>query len=155
MNRLSIFRNTRLPVSARILLRTYTIPINPNIRPGETQGSNTNNEQKQGNDDNQGEPTGNGSSNRGRLLLAFGLSALGGAAFYKVQDRQLDSNIPPVETEIANAPPLPNSNFKALPPNASVVFVLGGPGAGKGTQCSNLVRDYGFVHLSGLYCSLV
>ncbi|ODQ79731.1 hypothetical protein BABINDRAFT_49115, partial [Babjeviella inositovora NRRL Y-12698] len=30
----------------------------------------------------------------------------------------------------------------------SVIFVLGGPGAGKGTQCANLVRDYGFVHLS-------
>jgi len=29
-----------------------------------------------------------------------------------------------------------------------VVFVLGGPGAGKGTQCSNIVRDYPFVHLS-------
>ena len=27
-------------------------------------------------------------------------------------------------------------------------FVLGGPGCGKGTQCANLVRDYGFVHLS-------
>ncbi|XP_052776596.1 UMP-CMP kinase-like [Mya arenaria] len=30
----------------------------------------------------------------------------------------------------------------------NVVFVLGGPGAGKGTQCENIVRDYGFVHLS-------
>lgn len=29
-----------------------------------------------------------------------------------------------------------------------VVFVLGGPGAGKGTQCGNLVRDFGWVHLS-------
>ena len=29
-----------------------------------------------------------------------------------------------------------------------VVFVLGGPGAGKGTHCTHLVRDYGFVHLS-------
>ncbi len=26
--------------------------------------------------------------------------------------------------------------------------MLGGPGSGKGTQCSNIVRDYGFVHLS-------
>ena len=26
--------------------------------------------------------------------------------------------------------------------------MLGGPGAGKGTQCANLVSDYGFVHLS-------
>jgi hypothetical protein len=32
--------------------------------------------------------------------------------------------------------------------NPTVVFVLGGPGAGKGTQCANLVRDYDFVHLS-------
>jgi UMP-CMP kinase len=30
----------------------------------------------------------------------------------------------------------------------SVVFVLGGPGAGKGTQCANIVRDFGFKHLS-------
>ncbi|KAL3233587.1 Uridylate kinase [Nakaseomyces bracarensis] len=30
----------------------------------------------------------------------------------------------------------------------SVIFVLGGPGAGKGTQCAKLVRDYKFVHLS-------
>jgi UMP-CMP kinase len=26
--------------------------------------------------------------------------------------------------------------------------VLGGPGAGKGTQCTNIVNTYGFVHLS-------
>lgn len=31
---------------------------------------------------------------------------------------------------------------------ATVIFVLGGPGSGKGTQCANLVRDYGFKHLS-------
>jgi len=30
----------------------------------------------------------------------------------------------------------------------TVVYVLGGPGAGKGTQCANLVKDFGFVHLS-------
>lgn len=43
-----------------------------------------------------------------------------------------------------------------------VVFVLGGPGipfslyynvkgAGKGTQCSRIVQEFGFVHLSGIY----
>jgi UMP-CMP kinase len=32
--------------------------------------------------------------------------------------------------------------------SALVIFVLGGPGAGKGTQCANIVRDYGFKHLS-------
>ncbi|XBW36727.1 hypothetical protein QEN19_002304 [Hanseniaspora menglaensis] len=30
----------------------------------------------------------------------------------------------------------------------SVVFVLGGPGVGKGTQCSKLVKDHMFKHLS-------
>jgi len=34
------------------------------------------------------------------------------------------------------------------PSNVTVLFVLGGPGAGKGTQCANLVRDYKFTHLS-------
>ena len=34
------------------------------------------------------------------------------------------------------------------PDTTSVIFVLGGPGAGKGTQCENIVRDYGFTHLS-------
>ncbi|KAG1170742.1 hypothetical protein G6F70_007487 [Rhizopus microsporus] len=34
------------------------------------------------------------------------------------------------------------------PDEVTVVFVLGGPGAGKGTQCENLKKDYGFVHLS-------
>ncbi|CAK5279553.1 unnamed protein product [Mycena citricolor] len=30
----------------------------------------------------------------------------------------------------------------------TVIFVLGGPGAGKGTQCSKLVQEFGFCHLS-------
>ncbi|XP_005178088.3 UMP-CMP kinase [Musca domestica] len=29
-----------------------------------------------------------------------------------------------------------------------IVFVLGGPGAGKGTQCAKIVDRFGFVHLS-------
>lgn len=29
-----------------------------------------------------------------------------------------------------------------------VVFVLGAPGAGKGTQCSKIVDEFGYVHLS-------
>lgn len=32
--------------------------------------------------------------------------------------------------------------------DVSVIFVLGGPGLGKGTQCAKLVKDKGFVHLS-------
>lgn len=34
------------------------------------------------------------------------------------------------------------------PEEVTVVFVLGGPGAGKGTQCENLTKHFGFVHLS-------
>jgi UMP-CMP kinase len=30
----------------------------------------------------------------------------------------------------------------------TVIYVLGGPGAGKGTQCVRLVEDFGFCHLS-------
>ncbi|EPS71050.1 hypothetical protein M569_03715, partial [Genlisea aurea] len=30
----------------------------------------------------------------------------------------------------------------------TVVFVLGGPGSGKGTQCANIVEHFGFTHLS-------
>uniref|UniRef100_A0A6P4AKW2 UMP-CMP kinase n=1 Tax=Ziziphus jujuba TaxID=326968 RepID=A0A6P4AKW2_ZIZJJ len=30
----------------------------------------------------------------------------------------------------------------------TVVFVLGGPGSGKGTQCANIVQHFGFTHLS-------
>lgn len=29
-----------------------------------------------------------------------------------------------------------------------VVFVLGGPGAGKGTQCSKIIENYNYTHLS-------
>jgi hypothetical protein len=30
----------------------------------------------------------------------------------------------------------------------NVVFVLGAPGSGKGTQCSKIVEKFGYVHLS-------
>lgn len=30
----------------------------------------------------------------------------------------------------------------------AVVFVLGGPGSGKGTQCARIAKDYGFAHFS-------
>jgi len=53
--------------------------------------------------------------------------------------------------------PLPASNNDAKSASSSpafdpayitVVYVLGGPGAGKGTQCNRLVSDKDFVHLS-------
>lgn len=29
-----------------------------------------------------------------------------------------------------------------------VIWVIGGPGSGKGTQCQLIVKKYGFIHLS-------
>ena len=52
-----------------------------------------------------------------------------------------DIKMPPVEKS-------GKSGTTFSPEEVKVVFVLGGPGAGKGTQCANLVRDYGFRHLS-------
>lgn len=32
--------------------------------------------------------------------------------------------------------------------NAPVVWILGGPGSGKGTQCAKIVEKFGFSHFS-------
>ncbi|KAG0577709.1 hypothetical protein M758_5G168400 [Ceratodon purpureus] len=34
------------------------------------------------------------------------------------------------------------------PKSRPIIFVLGGPGSGKGTQCDRIVRDFGYLHLS-------
>ncbi|KAF9026257.1 hypothetical protein BGZ52_007345 [Haplosporangium bisporale] len=61
------------------------------------------------------------------------------------------SSTPAPSTPKAEMPSIPSiidvDKKKALE-KTTVIFVLGGPGAGKGTQCANLVRDFGFVHLS-------
>ncbi|CAL1703832.1 unnamed protein product [Somion occarium] len=47
-------------------------------------------------------------------------------------------------TEVESAYHKPAFESSKVP----VIFVLGGPGAGKGTQCANLVEDFDFCHLS-------
>ena len=32
--------------------------------------------------------------------------------------------------------------------NVRIIFVIGGPGSGKGTQCERIVKKYGYTHLS-------
>jgi adenylate kinase family enzyme len=39
-------------------------------------------------------------------------------------------------------------NLAPVPKDTTVIFVLGGPGAGKGTQCEKLVKEFAFEHLS-------
>lgn len=45
------------------------------------------------------------------------------------------------ETDMTEGPAFDSSKI-------TVIFVLGGPGAGKGTQCAKLVEEFGFCHLS-------
>ena len=53
-----------------------------------------------------------------------------------------ESPVAPISTEAVHEPVTLNK------PKPYVVFVLGGPGSGKGTVCPRLVADYGFSHLS-------
>ena len=41
-----------------------------------------------------------------------------------------------------------STTVDAAPAKPGVIFVLGGPGAGKGTQCGRIVEKYGYTHLS-------
>ncbi|ORZ31286.1 adenylate kinase-domain-containing protein [Catenaria anguillulae PL171] len=94
------------------------------------------------------------SSNAG-LWVALAATAAGGAGYYYATREHPSETLAKLKAKnkateespvTASLRPLPaNSPFKVKP---TVIFVLGGPGAGKGTQCARLVADYDFVHLS-------
>lgn len=81
-------------------------------------------------------PSKSGSSN-GKILLTLGLLAAGTsiASIFYNKDK------PKTQVEPKAAPAFGKGKI-------DVIFVLGGPGAGKGTQCAKLVKEKGFVHLS-------
>jgi UMP-CMP kinase len=88
---------------------------------------------------------------RSRLPLAVGASvsvlAAGGAGFagFGAEARAHGSTSTfPFQASAARA----GDAAKPTLPKPQVLFVLGGPGAGKGTQCARLVSTYGYVHLS-------
>ena len=57
----------------------------------------------------------------------------------------MESSSHPLEaTSHREAPSVPLDDLHAC----SIVFVLGGPGAGKGTQCDLMAEKYDFVHIS-------
>jgi len=61
-----------------------------------------------------------------KAILMLALAGVAGTAYYYYENR----------------------DQQTFGDDTTVVYVLGGPGAGKGTQCANLVKDFGFVHLS-------
>ena len=46
------------------------------------------------------------------------------------------------------AAPAPAAAEPEVSKDAQIIFVLGGPGSGKGTQCEQIVKKYGFGHFS-------
>jgi UMP-CMP kinase len=56
--------------------------------------------------------------------------------------------MPPSNKPTPSAPAPAPASPAFSPRDVTVLFVLGGPGAGKGTQCARLVHDYHFTHLS-------
>ncbi|KAK0748128.1 adenylate kinase-domain-containing protein [Apiosordaria backusii] len=69
--------------------------------------------------------------------------AAGSGGWVLLLNRQ--KNMPPNPKQTASSSK-PTPAFS--PSEVTVLFVLGGPGAGKGTQCANLVKDFKFHHLS-------
>jgi adenylate kinase len=47
---------------------------------------------------------------------------------------------PPIERKSIDIEPLRKANVP-------IIFIVGGPGSGKGTQCERIVQKYGFTHL--------
>lgn len=81
-------------------------------------------------------------------LIAI-LGSVGFAIAVRLLDKKLPHNMTEEEyQQETKARRIRHKHTAFTKDQAFVVFVLGGPGSGKGTQCSNLVRDYGFVHLS-------
>ncbi|KAF3912130.1 hypothetical protein ABW21_db0205130 [Orbilia brochopaga] len=75
----------------------------------------------------------------------------GAIAFVAVLENRKDKPKPMPPTNTSSSKELPKLRDDGpifSPDNVKVIFVLGGPGVGKGTQCANLVKDYDFVHLS-------
>ncbi|KAH7364483.1 adenylate kinase-domain-containing protein [Rhexocercosporidium sp. MPI-PUGE-AT-0058] len=90
-----------------------------------------------------GYASGNPNSSPLKVWPFVGIVLAGSGAYALMVRSRVE--MPPTTEQIA-APKKDTPTFS--PASVTVLFVLGGPGAGKGTQCANLVRDYHFTHLS-------
>ncbi|KAK9420979.1 hypothetical protein SUNI508_06124 [Seiridium unicorne] len=87
-----------------------------------------------------------GSSNSIKFWPFLVIIALGTGGYAMIVNRRAE--MPPTEKKAGELPAPAKSTPTFSEKDVTVVFVLGGPGAGKGTQCAHLVNDYGFTHLS-------
>merc|ERR1711939_1239702 len=90
-----------------------------------------------------GYASGNPNSSPLKVWPFVGIALAGSGAYALMVKSRVE--MPPTTEQIA-APKKDTPTFS--PSSVTVLFVLGGSGAGKGTQCANLVRDYKFTHLS-------
>ncbi|KAI1300295.1 uridylate kinase [Xylaria venustula] len=67
---------------------------------------------------------------------------VGTGAFAYVSNLRAEKNMPALDDLNNRKTPVFSAD------DVTVLFVLGGPGAGKGTQCERLVAAHGFTHLS-------
>ncbi|KAF4825567.1 Uridylate kinase [Colletotrichum siamense] len=72
----------------------------------------------------------------------------GSGAYKLLVDQRAEMASLPAPEASKQLPSPTKSTPTFSPDEVTVIFVLGGPGAGKGTQCARLVSDYGFTHLS-------
>ncbi|RFU35175.1 hypothetical protein B7463_g1123, partial [Scytalidium lignicola] len=74
---------------------------------------------------------------------------LAGSGLYMLMVRSRENMVAASQEKSTGQLAAPHKDTPTFnPKDVTVIFVLGGPGAGKGTQCANLVRDYKFTHLS-------
>ncbi|EFQ90693.1 hypothetical protein CFE70_008328 [Pyrenophora teres f. teres 0-1] len=132
----------------RIHIRTFTSSSSQGSRlrqPGEPTGPN--------------EPPTHISAPRSKSPLKVwpivGIFALGTFLFKQIVDQRKGEGYQPKGPIQGHSPsgkgqlPAPRRSSPIWSSDeVTVLFVLGGPGAGKGTQCQKLVSDYGFKHLS-------
>ncbi|KAL2213988.1 uridylate kinase [Sarocladium strictum] len=93
------------------------------------------------------EPPKTGNTSKVKFWPFLALIGVTSAGYMGLVNRRKD--MPNTPNNAAGQLPAPAKSTPAFSPSdVTVLFVLGGPGAGKGTQCARLVEQHGFTHLS-------
>ncbi|AMD20933.1 HDR191Cp [Eremothecium sinecaudum] len=82
---------------------------------------------------------------RFKILLLLGGLALGSTIYSIANRKDSPKEMIEISDPSRSAPPAVKASSSTS--DVSIVFVLGGPGSGKGTQCARIVKNLGFVHI--------